>query len=368
MKRKVIAAMLLLSVLLGGCSGWMEGHYVSVEPHTEEGYQNNMEITEVTNYLQLRNALTSIVQSGRESSVISMASYGGSDVVEDMEAAIRYIRERLPIGAYAVDWIKYELGTTVGIPAVALTVGYNHKRAEIGRIRQVEDMEDAEAVVQSALRLCQPSVVMQISNYRTNADYALMVEKYAASHPNKVMEIPQVTANVYPETGSVRVVELVFTYQTDRNSLRSMQNYSESIFDSAALYVSAEDEQHVEFEQLYSFLMERNDYKLETSITPTYSLLRHGVGDSKAFALVYSAMCRQAGLECLVVSGTKEGEPWFWNIICIDGVYRHVDLLQLHTSGGFYPRTDDQMDGYVWDYSSYPVCEAIIEEEIDDSQ
>ena len=45
--------------------------------------------------------------------------------------------------------------------------------------------------------------------------------------------------------------------------------------------------------------MERYDYRIETSITPAYSLLRHGVGDSRAFAVVYAAMCQQAGLECL---------------------------------------------------------------------
>ena len=69
------------------------------------------------------------------------------------------------------------------------------------------------------------------------------------------------------------------------------------VFESAVLYVSGDGAEKQKFSQLYAFLMERFDYKVETSITPAYSLLRHGVGDSRAFATVYAAMCRLAGLE-----------------------------------------------------------------------
>ena len=100
--------------------------------------------------------------------------------------------------------------------------------------------------------------------------------------------------------------------------------------------------------------MERNDYRVETSLTPSYSLLRHGVGDSKAFAVVYSAMCRRAGLDCQTVSGTRDGNPWVWNIICEDGVYYYVDLLRSEAAGTMLRLTDANMSGYVWDYSAYP--------------
>jgi transglutaminase-like putative cysteine protease len=100
--------------------------------------------------------------------------------------------------------------------------------------------------------------------------------------------------------------------------------------------------------------MERFDYKIETSNTPAYSLLRYGVGDSKAFATVYSAMCRNAGLECQVVSGTRSGEAWYWNYILIDDIYYHVDLLADNESDAFYAMRSEDMIGYVWDYSVYP--------------
>jgi hypothetical protein len=89
-----------------------------------------------------------------------------------------------------------------------------------------------------------------------------------------------------------------------------MQAYVQPVFSSASLYVSGESEQNTKFDMLYTFLMQRNTYRQERSITPAYSLLRHGVGDSKALASVYAAMCRQANLDCRVIFGTRYGEPW----------------------------------------------------------
>ena len=109
--------------------------------------------------------------------------------------------------------------------------------------------------------------------------------------------------------------------------------------------------------------MERYDYKLESSITPTYSLLRHGVGDSRAFATVYAAMCRMAGLKCEVITGTRHGEPWTWNLVWDGEKPYHVDLLACASADGYRQRTDAEMHGYVWDYSAYAASEPTREPE-----
>ena len=185
-------------------------------------------------------------------------------------------------------------------------------------------------------------------------DFVQAVANYALSHPQSVMEAPQVTANVYPQWGASRVVELKFLYQTPKESLKVMQNQVSPIFAAAKLYVSGDTAPRQKFAQLYSLLMERYDYTIETSITPTYSLLCHGVGDSKAFSSVYAAMCRDAGLQCQIVSGTRQGEGWYWVLIHVNEKYYHVDLL--NTAGTFQMLTDGQMQGYVWNYSEVPAA------------
>ena len=358
--KKIIIAVMTVCMLLTGCSSWMDGHYASIKPHMEHNQQVGDGITAVSNTQQIRQALINMIENAVETRAISVEDMASEAVEKNMQRAIQYILTNHPLAAYAVEDIVYEVGITGGVPAVVVTVKYNHNRMEIQRIRQVQGMEKAVGLIYAALDELEQGVVLQVSDY-VATDYAQLVENYALQNPNEVMEIPQVTVNVYPDSGLVRVVELKFVYQNTRESLRQMLRYVQPRFTSATLYVSGEEEQSVKFSRLYAFLMETASYTIETSITPAYSLLRHSVGDSKAFATVYAAMCRAAGLDCLVVTGTKSGEPWFWNIICEDGVYYHVDLLRASAVGQYLKLNDAQMEGYVWDYDAYPACEAIEE-------
>lgn len=356
MKRIIVGA-IVLCLMLSGCSSWMDGYYASVKPHMGQKPQVDGEIIAVSNSQEIRDALASMVENAVESRTISAENMPSEALERNIQRAIQYTLDNHPIAAYAVENIEYETGITGGVFAAVITVQYNHNRTEIQQIRQVDGMEWANGLIYAALDELEPGIVLQVSNYVTT-DFAQLVEDYSLQRPDEVMEIPQVIANVYPDRGLVRVVELKFTYQNSRDTLRQMQRYVQPRFTAASLYVSGDEAQEVKFSRLYAFLMETASYTVETSITPAYSLLRHNVGDSRAFATVYAAMCRQSGLDCRVVTGTNAGEPWFWNMICEDGAYYHVDLLRSYGNGLYQKLTDNDMEGYVWDYTAYPKCES----------
>lgn len=353
--KRIIACLLLLSLGLSlcGCDLWMDGSYYSVTPHRAENYGQENSSTEVNTYQDLRDELIRMVRDVNGSGVIYTTGIKQEELERYIPQAIEYAMEDDPIGNYAVNEITYEIGTSSGRTAIAVSITYDHSRSEILRIKKTEGMDEAMAVIMAALEDCQPAVVVMVSNY-AQADLLQLVQDHVDQHPDVCMEMPQVSAATYPEWGKERVLELTFTYQTSREALRTMQNYVGPVFQAADLNVRGEEEESVKFSRMYSFLMERTDYQVETSITPAYSLLRHGVGDSRAFAQVYAAMCRRAGLHCQTVSGTRSGEPWMWNIICEDGVYYHVDLLYSNNFGRLYKLADYEMQNYVWDYSAYP--------------
>ena len=365
--KKVVIITLALCLLLSGCSSWMSGYYASVEPYKEQGHKGDDGIHWVSNRGGIRAELTNIVESAIESRTILIENMDIAVVEEFMQNEILYLLQSNATAAYAVEAIHYEIGVTGGVPALMVTVQYNHNRSEIQRIRQVEQMSAAEGLIRAALDEVEPGIILKVMNYR-GTDFAQMVADYALAQPDRVMEVPQVTVNLYPDRGAVRIIELKFTYQNSRDLLKSMRWYVEPKFASAALYVSGEEDQSIKFSMLYAFLMETTHYTLETSITPSYSLLRHSVGDSKALATVYGAMCRRAGLDCQLVTGTKEGEPWFWNMICEDGSYYHVDLLRSLAAGYYQKHTDAEMHGYVWDYAAYPSSTAPVEEYTDGTE
>ncbi len=352
---KKISLILALCLLLSGCTGFMDGHYEWEESHPIEVSPGSSEQVSAANYTQLRNALIRMAEAGAEQGTIFVEKYAQADLDQDVKLAVADVCAKNPIAAYAVDEIICDLGTSGSRPALSVQITYVHDWSEIRRIKRAADNEQARHAIEAALITCETGIVMLIETYE-DTDFVQLVENYATANPQYVMENPQVSVNVYPDSGKTRVVEMKFAYQTSRDSLKSMQAYVNTLFASAMGYVSADDKEADQFSQLYGFLMTRFDYKIKTSITPSYHLLRHGVGDSRAFACVYAAMCRQAGLECILVSGTKAGESWYWNIIQEDGVYYHVDLLSSKEVGEFTKLADAQMEGYVWDFSAYPVC------------
>lgn len=347
----ILAAVMLLS----GCSWNGLGEYLSVAPHREDTNRINPENVVASNYPQLLQAMTALVEACSESGLIYVPDYG-SKLESDIEKVIRQVSTNHPIGAYALEQVLYEVGTGSGQQAVAIELKYLHDISEIRRIKQCKTMDNAKEEIAYALYSCTDKLVIQIEDYH-HMDFVQFVQDYAYENPSEVMELPDVSVGIYPENGEQRVVELKFTYQTSRDALRSMQGQVRPIFDAAVLYVSGDGQDIEKLNQLYAFLMERFDYQYDTSITPVYSLLRHGVGDSMAFAMVYAAMCRNAGLDCHIVSGTRDAEAWHWNIVRIGDRHYHVDLLESAELGSLQTLNDDQMAGYVWDYFAYPACE-----------
>ena len=350
--KKIAAMLAAVSLLLSGC-GLMSGEHLSVTPHQLPVSGNQTANLSVSDYAQLKTVLEGMVQTGTESTVINVSRYDQALLNDGVKNAVTHLKEYYPLGAWAVESVEYEIGTGGGQPVVSVNISYIHGRSQIRQVRNVPNMMELEGLVAEALEECADSLVLLVDDY-DQKDLVQMVEDYADANPNTVMEIPAVAVGVYPnEKPGTRVVELNFAYQTSRESLRQMQNQVRRVFASAELYINSDSTEIQKFSQLYTFLMERYDYTIDTSITPAYSLLVHGVGNSEAFASIYGAMCRQAGLECQVVSGTKNGEAWYWNLIRVDGRWLHVDLLEASAQGAFFCNTNEQMQGYVWDYSAY---------------
>ena len=352
------AALLLCS----GCS-WMEGSYVSVTSHQVGYLRTDDEPFVVSSLSQMRSALVTLVDSGESEALLTLVDYPEEQIDTDLKTAVDYVTRVYPIGAYAVREIIPIRGSTSGQETIAIQVRYEHSKSEIRQIRNVRGIEGAKAAIAEALQNFQHILTLQITSYE-DTDFQQMIEDYSSQHPDLVMEHPSVTPQIYPDEGSTRILTLKFNYEQGRDQLRKMRETVEPIFASAQLYVTPDAQDAVKLGQLYYFLMQRSDYTVQSSFTPAYSLLAHGVGDSKAFADVYGAMCRQVGLEAMTVSGTCRGEIRFWNIVRCDDTFCHVDLLRGYDGDGFRLYGDREMTDYVWDYSAFPVCSSPLLEQI----
>lgn len=352
MKRTWIALILIMALLLSGCNALLNGSYASVVPHKEQNMQPEESLEEPETYEDIVEILKNMIEYGQAKQTISMKEM--EDGWEDyIDKVVDYVQMIYPLGAYAVSDIDYEIGKSFGRAALAVEVSYYRSLAEIDAVQSAKTPAQFADILYHALRTLKDSVAVFVENY-TEMDYAQMVRDYAMLYPQYVMEEPRVSATAYPQSGKDRIVELFFTYDTSRTALQRMQEQVSLVFSSSELYVSGDGTTLEKYGQLYSFLMiNRHDYSVQTSITPAYSLLHHGVGDSKAFATVYAAMCRQAGLNCQTISGTRAGQAWYWNVFRVGGKQYHVDILRCQEEGRFFYKVGQGMTDYVWDYSAY---------------
>lgn len=356
-KTAVIPALAVLC-LLTGCQSWQSGSYLVVEPHAGQYTQTEpVELVQASSYLEIRDTITDMADTAATSCVIGVDDYQG-DLESDMEKAISYATEQDPVGAYAFSGISYSFDRIGNMNVVIVEPTFRHSKAEIEAIESVRYGISIQRKIAEALDEFLPSLTLWVSGYQ-EMDFGQFVEDYCDDNPDKIMEYPAVSVAIYPDSGSSRIVELKFSYETSRDTMWTMQGAVETIFSSAEGYVSLTEDEYTKANRLCSFLMELFDYVPEHSVTPTYSLLCQGVGDSRAYANVFAAMCRQAGLWCQRVDGTRNGEAWSWNILQVNGAYTYVDLMGDDAQGQPSFRGDDQMDGYEWDREAYPACEEV---------
>ena len=352
---KLACILLCLCLCFGlcGCNVWMQGRYAQVSPHKMPDNSQNGERIEVSSYETLYEALCGIVEKGTTSATIYYPNENAQTLQGTMEAVTSKLKSTDPLGNYAVEKITYQVGTRGGVQAVAVQITYNRSISDIRYIKRVSEVSEGFALLYDTLKECRTSVAFLVDNY-TQIDFAQVVKDYVDANPDVCMEMPQVKVTNYPDKGEQRVIEVLFAYENSSDDLRAMQQTVSAVFDSAMLSVTQDAKNAEKCAQLYRYLaLHYKPDGLRTSITPAYSLLHYGIGDSKAYATVYAAMCNKAGVECSVVVGTKDGKPHYWNAIKEGDSYLFVDLLQCICDGGFTMKTREKMGSYVWNYSAY---------------
>lgn len=342
--KKWIVWILACCLLLSGCSTWLEGSYHSVTPHQEKENDSGDEILAVSSYNALCRTLAGMVEKGTLNAVISVKNYNQLVLARDMRNAIDNLKKTDPVGAYAVETIEFDLGTNAGQPAMAVNITYFADRVEPQKIQYLEDMSQAEQIIGIALSNCETGVALHVKQFESR-DLIQWVKDYSDAHPLEVMEKPEVAYNIYPENGAERVVELKFTYQNTRDSLRSMQEQVKKKAEKAVSALAAVENTREKYRALYSAL-EESFTGGDGSVTPAYSLLVQGAGDSEAVSKVFAALCARAKLDCVQVSGTRQGESWHWNIVTVNGASYHLDVLRCLQDGSFRLLTESQMTGY----------------------
>jgi len=360
MKRLAILSLLLL--LLTGCS-LAPDESLYVEPHVDSSSQTSTpDAVTAENYVSLKNAILSMVRTGRTEGVIHVTNYDGV-VEEDLAEAAYEVSKLDPLGTYAVDYMTHSCTQIVSYYEIRINITFRRTAQEIAEIVSVPTQANLEERLKEAIHNYDDRLTLRLSNYREqDQEIPAFVGDYCAANYGTVMEVPAVSVSVYPESGNVRILEINFQYNNQPFALQGMQDAVQESIHGAAEYIRYRETDRDKSQLLYTYLTERFQYAAGESVTPLYDALCSGIADPTALAQAWQLICDQAGMECYTVAGMRDGAPYTWNIVSTDGYYRHIDLarsvLEWHQ---LLFLTDADMADYYWNTELLPACEPVPE-------
>lgn len=355
--RRICAAAVLLAALVGlsGCSAMLERSYEVVTDHPEyPATADDSGVLKAETYQDLVNDILYFVNQGAESGVIRLIDYT-RDVESDLNTACLEVARDAPIGAYAVDFIKYDYTPVVKYYEASITISYCRTQEQIRSIQNVTGTSAIRAELQEALLQFASESVLHIAYFNEDEDYiASLIQQAYYDTPAAAFGMPEYTIALYPETGTERIVEILLTYPDQPETLRrkstQLQQQAEQL---TASYVGLSVKEAAQ--ALKTLLWQR--VEVLPSGTPNastaYSALMENRADSEGLALAFQLLCQQLKVECSILPGTLDGQPHFWNVVTLeDGSYRHVDASR--ADGLFYTDTELSALGYTWDAQDIP--------------
>lgn len=356
---KKLLCLLLVVSLLSGC-GMVDDSYYVVQKHSESPTNTTQnrngaeEPTVVNDRDSLRAALLYRTRNWIEQDTLRIENYTG-DFHLDLSEVLNHATQEDPIGAYAVDYIDVQLlGDTVS-GSIQVAIVFRRSAAEINSIVTVNSTANALQRIQLAIASYETSLTLRIRNFQ-EIDFAANIRSYCLENPNKIIAIPEFSAEVYPQNGETRILELHFNYPSSRDEMRRMLTTVNTLLTSAASYVKSGQSDMERLELLSRFLTTRFDYQIAENapVMPAYELLHDGLAHSLSFATVFRYECIAAGIDCQIISGSRNGRAHYWNLVQIDGEYYHADLMQNieKNSDALTLLSASQMIGYEWSDSS----------------
>ena len=368
--KKLLILVWIAAALLGltACNGWIKNDYLSVTPHVEQPLPSSQIPEEeplpvATNRNELRGTVLGFIRDWTEHGKILVEYYDG-DINADLAETIQYATQEDPIGAYAVDFADAELFGSEESGSIEISIVFRRSAAEIDSIVTVNGNNSAYSKIQNVLVNYDTALTLRIRNYR-ETDFAAYISEYCLEHPDQVLAVPDFSAEIYPDEGETRILELHFSYPDTRDEMRLKQNSVNTILSSASSYISSGKDEYEKVVLLYRFLCGRFDYTVaeEEPTMPAYNLLCDGLAHSRSFSSVFFAECSNANIQCLLVSGTRGGKACYWNMVRLNEQYYYVDLMRSIELGEKEIRllsTEEMLElGYIWDSTSYPATPTV---------
>ena len=344
-----ILALAVCLALLSGCSAMLEGDRLLVTDHVNQTVlADDPSVLRAENYQGLVNGVLYFVSQGMDTGTIQLAKYTGAPQA-DLAAVCEEVQQEDPLGCYALEQVDYEYSRVLSYYECTFRFTYRRTPEQLQALRSPSGSPGIRQELARALSAHQSSAALRISGYYAQEDtlHTLLEQAYQSIGP-AALGFPQVEMIFYPQMANQSqqyIVELIFSYPLEAAELaRQQQEVTAAIQEQAAVIRPTQGEAALAFA--------RQLHYDPAGLSSVHAALLGSGGDSLGVALALQSLCQAYGLDCQLVSGTRNGGTHFWNIVRTEGVYRHLDA----SSDDPQLLRDSQMAGYRWEAADYPAC------------
>lgn len=151
------------------------------------------------NYQELVNALIYLISLGEEEGTVRMYNYD-QDVEQSLSDACLEVVQEDPLGAYAVDFIRYDVTPIVSYYEAAVEITYRRTREQVSAIVAATGATAIRSQLRDLLSSFGTEAALRISYFEGDEAYiqALFREAYYAS-PDTALDLPEAQVYIYPQ-------------------------------------------------------------------------------------------------------------------------------------------------------------------------
>ncbi len=332
MAMRLTAMILTLCLLTSGCAALLNRSYSTEAPHEPfSDEEKNSDILRAETYQGLVSALLEFVSRGAGEGTIRLYNYSGS-AESDLDAAYLELTHQDPLGAYAVDYITYDLNRVMSYYEVQLRkIVYRKTPEQMAAIVSVTGISAIAGELREVLADFRQEAVFRVSYFdegTTAEAIAGMVREAYDEAPEAAFGLPKVQVEIYPKeaVGQQRIVEIRLTYSQDSESLHALQ---ETLLTRSRTLTQVEGAKTKTEQVAQAARVLADTVTLRRGTDPllatAYGALVQGEANEEGLALAAKRLCDEMGIACHLVRGSLHGASRMWLVAEAEGGWFHWD-------------------------------------------
>ena len=210
MKRVAVGLILMLSMLLCGCSSLLERGYSTVEAHSSKYWESDAGTLRAENYQDIVNDLLILAGQHTETAIVRLYNYSDDlAVAEALEKATREVVQETPIGAYAVDYITSSSQSKMGYYEITVQISYRRSAEQLQTVVNATSPDALFTLLDGALEDGETELAVRIGYWDDDGKKQVgeLVEQLRQKH--QLVGTPAWDIFYYPNDTDVGLIEFI---------------------------------------------------------------------------------------------------------------------------------------------------------------